>query len=73
MTTPDERTRALVQTKAFLQELQVEHAVPVAVREAARALLRHYPTSGQIELAHMALPLFFGSAQLSLNKVNPRD
>ena len=68
MTTPDERTRAIVRTKAFLQELQVKHAVPEDVREAARALLRHYPTSGQIELAHMALPLFFGSAQLLSKK-----
>lgn len=69
MTTPDERTRALVQTKQFLQGLQTQDAVPPDVREAARALLRHYPTLAQIELAHMALPLFFGSAQL----LSPRE
>ncbi len=44
MTTPDERTRALVQTKQFLQGLQIQDTVPPDVREAARALLRHYPT-----------------------------
>lgn len=69
MTTPDERTRALVQTKQFLQGLQIQDTVPPDVREAARALLRHYPTLAQIELAHLALPLFFGSAQL----LSPRE
>jgi hypothetical protein len=60
MTTPDERTRALVHTKAFLQELQVSDELPISIREAARALLRHYPSLPQIELAHWSLPAFFG-------------
>nr|WP_326527989.1 BPSL0761 family protein [Rhodoferax sp.] len=51
MTTPDERTRALVQTKQFLQGLQIQDTVPPDVREVARALLRHYPT-----LAHALSP-----------------
>lgn len=48
MTTPDERTRALVQTKQFLQWLQIQAAGPPDVREVARALLRHYPTLSHV-------------------------
>lgn len=58
MTTPFERTRALVQTKAFLQEL-MQHE-DESLRNEARRLLRHYPALAEIELAHLALPQFFG-------------
>lgn len=47
MTTPTERTRAVIQTADFLGRLLYPHLtprVPKAVREEARALLRHYPT-----------------------------
>jgi hypothetical protein len=60
MTTPDERTRALVQTKQFLQWLQIQAAVPPDVCEVARALLRHYPT-----LAHALSP---GKTLISLRE-----
>ena len=65
MTIPFERTRALIKTKAFLQELQDPARtpqVPAAVREHALALLRHYPTYYDIERAHKALPMIFGPA-----------
>ena len=63
MTTPYQRTRALLETKSFLQELQdptLTPRVPAAVREIARKLVRHYPSYSDVELAHKALPLFYG-------------
>jgi hypothetical protein len=63
MTTPFERTRALIETNVFLHELQdpkLTPSVPAAVREIARKLLRHYPSYYDVELAHQALPLFYG-------------
>jgi hypothetical protein len=47
MTLPDERYRAVMQTAKFLQELSHSSElkrVPLAVRQQARALLRHYPS-----------------------------
>lgn len=63
MTIPFERTRALIETKSFLQELQdpkLTLRVPAAVREIARKLLRHYPGLADVELAHKALPDVYG-------------
>lgn len=63
MTMPDERTRAVVQTAEFLRDLtmpSVTSGVPRAVREEARRLLRHYPGRGDMSLAHMAMPHWFG-------------
>jgi hypothetical protein len=47
MTLPDERYRAVMQTARFLQSLSFSSEtkrVPLAIRQEARALLRHYPT-----------------------------
>ncbi len=63
MTIPFERTRALIETKSFLLKLADETrepSVPASVREHARALLRHYPSYCDIELAHQALPMIYG-------------
>jgi len=63
MTIPYERTRALVYTLRFLQDLQDPAAtpgVPRSVRERARALERHYPTLAAMDLAHLALPVLYG-------------
>ena len=43
MSTPDERTRALVQTGAFLKQVLHDPALPAALRAEAGRLLRHYP------------------------------
>ena len=46
MTLPDERYRAVMQTAKFLQALSFSgelKRIPLAVRQEARALLRHYP------------------------------
>lgn len=63
MTVPEERTRSLLQTREFLQELtrpEMTPGVPEEVRRQARVLLRHYPLNRDLRLAHMALPMWFG-------------
>lgn len=63
MTTPDERTYSLLETKQLLQELQdpkLTPWVPAAVREIARKLAWHCPRYADIELAHTALPMLYG-------------
>jgi hypothetical protein len=64
MTTPYERTRALLETKSLLLKLEDptrEPPLPESAREHARALLRHYPSYSNIEAAHKALPELYGS------------
>ncbi len=63
VTTPDERTRSIVQTRDFLAQLTSPSAiagVPDTVREEAGLLLHHYPGTGDVSLAHDALPMWFG-------------
>lgn len=43
MTMPCERTRSIVQTGEFLQELSRDQSLPESVRQQAKCLLRHYP------------------------------
>jgi len=44
MTLPDERYRAVVQTQSFLLRILTTPRVPKAVKDEARACLRHYPS-----------------------------
>jgi len=44
MTLPDERYRAVMQTQRFLLRLLTTPRVPKAVKDEARACLRHYPS-----------------------------
>jgi len=62
MTTPYERTRSLVQTKDFLRRLTSlgDDAIPLSMQVEAGALLQHYPTLQDIEIAHKANPDIFG-------------
>ncbi|WP_082536640.1 MULTISPECIES: BPSL0761 family protein [unclassified Roseateles] len=63
MTTPDERTRALLQTREFLLQLVASDQIPSVseeVRRQARHLLRHYPGPMELNWAHRALPMHFG-------------
>lgn len=48
MTLPYERTWAVVETRRFLTEVLANRRVPVAVREQARTLLRHYPSPSDV-------------------------
>ena len=48
MTTPSERTRAIIQTHEFLAELSQSRHLPEGVRVEAKRLLRHYPSEREI-------------------------
>lgn len=51
MTMPDERSRAVVQTRDFLAELSRDSSLPEKVRSEAKFLLRHFPTRDDVILA----------------------
>ena len=62
MTLPDERYRAVVQTRRFLFDLcnpQHTPRVPKLVRETARAMLRHYPSEYEMRQAAEGAPDVF--------------
>ncbi|WP_317451691.1 BPSL0761 family protein [Pseudomonas sp. PSB11] len=66
---PHERMRSIIQARDFLVVLSRDQALPEPIRNEARRLLRHYPTSNEILLAgkveeHMKngfTPLFLSS------------
>jgi len=62
MTTPFERTRALLQTRDFLHRLTSlgDDAIPLSMQIEAEALLARYPTLSDIETAHKSNPEIFG-------------
>jgi hypothetical protein len=63
MTMPTERTRAVMQTKAFLLELQnttKSPGFPENVRQEAHRLLRHYPDAGHLDSVHHGAPDLWG-------------
>jgi len=51
MTMPNERSRAVVNTRDFLVALSRDSALPEKVRHDAKFLLRHYPTRDDVILA----------------------
>jgi hypothetical protein len=62
MTLPDERYRAVVQTAKFLQSLcysSETKRVPLAVRQEARRLLRHYPSEYDMNKVSQTSPDIF--------------
>ena len=62
MTLPDERYRAVVQTRRFLFDLcnsQHTPRVPKLVRETARSMLRHYPSEYDMRQAAEGSPDVF--------------
>lgn len=63
MTEPHERTRALLKTKYFLEQLTSARdtpRVPKHIRETALQLLSNYPGFDDIEAAHKVLPEVYG-------------
>ena len=62
MTLPDERYRAVVQTRRFLMDLcnpQHTPRVPKLIRETARSMLRHYPDLWEMQQVANASPHIF--------------
>ena len=52
MTTPVERTNAVIYTEEFLLDLcdpKTTQRVPKAIRERARHMLRHYPSKFEMQ------------------------
>lgn len=59
MTLPDERYRAVVQTKRFLLEILTTPRVPKAIKDNARHCLRHYPDEWDMQRAADGAPDVF--------------
>lgn len=62
MTLPDERYRAVMNTRIFLHELlnpEKTPRVPKDVRENAHWLLRHYPSDAELQQAAEGAPHIF--------------
>jgi hypothetical protein len=71
MTLPDERYRAVVQTRRFLLDLcNREHTprVPKIVRDTARSMLRHYPSDWDMQRAAEAAPEVFQERMEDLHR-----
>jgi hypothetical protein len=71
MTLPDERYRAVLNTEQFLLELcdpAVTPRVPKVVRDRANSLLRHYPSSWDMERASEGAPEVFAVRMEDLHR-----
>ncbi len=63
MTIPAERTKAILETRKFLEDLNWTSktpGVPLEIREQAHDLLRHYPLDGEMKIAAAVCPQWFG-------------
>jgi hypothetical protein len=71
MTLPDERYRAVVQTRRFLLDLcnpQHTPRVPKLIRDHARAMLRHYPSDWDMTCAAERSPEIFQERMEDLHR-----
>ena len=71
MTLPDERYRAVLNTEQFLLELcdpAVTPRVPRRIRDRASSLLRHYPSSWDMERASEGSPEVFAVRMEDLHR-----
>ena len=71
MTLPDERYRAVVQTRRFLLDLcnsQHTPRVPKLIRDTARSMLRHYPSDWDMNCAAAAAPEVFQERMEDLHR-----
>ena len=59
MTLPDERYRAVVQTKKFLEELLATPRIPKKIKDDARWCLRHYPNEWDMQIVAQEVPAIF--------------
>lgn len=63
MTLPDERYRAVMWASKFLQELAYDRKkyprLPKEVRQQASSILRHYPSSWDLDQAEQGAPDVF--------------
>ena len=82
MTMPHERSRAVIQTRDFLDELSRNLHTPETIRKEATRLLRLYPTAFEIYLAaHQAVadpklviePMFWPSQTFGIESTRLRE
>ena len=59
MTMPDERFRAVVKTREFLQEILTTPRVPKNIKDGARWCLRHYPSNWDMQRTALQAPDVF--------------
>ncbi len=72
MTLPDERFRAVWQTREFLRDLldpKVYPRLPSKVRDNAQFCLRHYPTGWDMEAAARGVPEVFSKQMDPLHRL----
>ena len=69
MTLPDERYRAVVQTERFLKEILSTPRVPKAIKDGARAMLRHYPNEWEMQLAAEGAPNVFAKTMEDVHRM----
>lgn len=58
MTTNAERSRTVLQTKVFLEELAKRSDLPEDVKQEAQRLLRHFPSPHALEIGAKATERF---------------
>jgi hypothetical protein len=63
MTLPEERTRAVIRARRLLCRLIAPQVLTGAVREEARAILRHFPGVVEVSAAGDAAPHLFDSKE----------
>jgi hypothetical protein len=71
MTLPDERYRAVIQTRRFLIDLcNPDHTprVPKLIRDTARSMLRHYPSDFDMQRAARQSPEVFQEQMEDLHR-----
>ena len=69
MTLPDERYRAVLQTKVFLVEILHTPRVPKAVKDKARYCLRHYPSDYDMSKAAQTSPDVFAERMEDVSRM----
>lgn len=72
MTTPYERTRAILRTREFLEELQSPQKwpdLPDNLRRRAKVLARHYPETWDVHQLHAHIPTFYDSPDSVLGEL----
>lgn len=69
MTLPDERYRAVVQTKKFLESLLSAPEIPKHIRDDARWCLRHYPSEWDMEYAAKGAPHVFAKTMEDVHRM----
>jgi hypothetical protein len=71
VTLPDERYRAVTQTKKFLEDILMGKykRIPKDVKERARSCLRHYPSDWEMQTAAREAPGLFQERMDDLHKM----